>query len=258
MDIANAELREHEERNAALRAVQHALTAEETAQFMDEAARTWPMFRQEGYTVADVLDHTLNYDEFLEHTEPFYHRFASQLPQDVRTGAAVHAFIILGRVLAPARVISLLQRAGMTAPPRFPEVEVGLLAREGFKADANHLLLRVRAEQGMRAAGVPESLITEFRASLRETGECGYSPNVADIARWVTFTDRYTALPRKIYDPVPDLATVLASAAAGNLLADSDPSGQVGAALASLRAHLDMLTPETIAACLYPFFGRMP
>jgi hypothetical protein len=253
----NAELQELEARNAVLRAVAHSLTEPERARFLAHVAEQWPRLR--GADVADVLDITTDHDMFLSRTEPFFERFGEQLPQDVRLSAAIHAVIILGEELTPARVIARLQRAGVTEAPRYPEVEVGLLGRDPGRSpnyDVNHLMLRARAEQGMRAAGVPEDVITEFRASVRHhDDQPGFSRNAADIARWVTFADRWTPLPGKIYDPLADLAVILTYADATDGPKGSEEFQQ---ALANLRSHLDMRAPQTIAAGLAAFFGRTP
>jgi hypothetical protein len=105
-----------EERHAVLMAVQGALTAQEREQFMDTAIRRWPMFENEGYTPADVLDYTLNYDEFLSQTEPFYAqlRADSPVPGSPATPTALHALILLGQRLTVPAVLKLLQRAGLT------------------------------------------------------------------------------------------------------------------------------------------------
>ena len=251
------EVQEYEERNAALQAVQGALTAAEREQFMDSAIRRWPRFEAEGVTPADVLDYTASYDEFLEATEPFFERFASQLPQGVSLRPAVHAVILLGKALTPGRVIALLQRAGMTKVPRYPDVEAGLWAFEpevygGVRQpprDASSGMVMARAEQGMRAQGVPEHAITQFRGAVRHTGDQDYPRNMADVAGWVTLVDRVTPFPQVPYDPSHDLATVLAWAHA----LPRDPDGQ---ALANLRSHLDLRSAETAEASLRAFFGR--
>lgn len=247
----NAELQEQAERDAALTAVAHALTEDEAMTLLRDVGNLYPHLH--GATVADVLDCTTDHDMFLDQTEPFLERFSGQLPQDVRLSAAMHAIILLHRELTPGRVIALLQRAGMTAVPRYPEVEASLLAYANFSRDydVNHLVLKARAEQGMRARGVPESEITEFLGSVRYTGVPGYSRNAADIAAWVTLVDRCTATPRKPYDPVDDLAVLLRQ-----YDPDGPDGGQVAQALANLRSHLDMSTPERLGASLRAHFGR--
>jgi hypothetical protein len=246
------------ERDASLMAVAHSLTAAERVLFLGKVARRYP--RLLGADVADVLDFTNDYDEFLDQTEPFFERFDAQMPDVPGVIFAAHVIIVMGWKLTPGRVWSLLQRAGAVDAPRYPEVEVGLWVHEHdlgggpCTADANEALLRARAEQGLRAAGISESEITEFRESVRLrpgslTLQLGLQWNVADIAKWVTLVDRFTEMPRKVYDPIHDLAVVLhwASAEPG------DPDDQ---ALANLRSHLDMRAPETIEASLNSFFGK--
>lgn len=245
-----------DERRAALMALQHALDPGERVLFMAKAIRRWPIFEAEGVTPADVLDYTDDYDEFLNETEPFFEQFADQLPDNVSLRSAAHVLILLGKKLTPARVIALVQRAGMTEVPRYPEVEVGIIATVGgLRAelvDANHLLLMARAEQGLRAAGIPEHVITEFRNSVRQPATPGYSRNAADIACWVTFVDRWTEMPRKVYEPTRDLAVVVAWA---DLLGGPD-GGEVRLSLDNLRSHLDMRAVETIDASLRSFYGK--
>jgi hypothetical protein len=247
--------RDRDERYAELTAVVHALTEAERILLLGNARRRYQ--GMDGAAVDDVLDYTDNYDEFLNQTEPFFERFADQLPDGVTLRFAAHALILLGRKLTPGRVIALLQRAGVTEVPRYPDVEVGLLAHDDpddVRGDANHLLLMARAEQGLRAQGVPESEITEFRNSVRETGVPGFSRNAADIACWVTFTDRYTPMPRKVYDPVDDLAVVTVAVLDASYRARTSP--ELAQALANLRSHLDLSTVEALQVSLRAFFGR--
>ena len=102
-----------EEQHAALMAVQHALTADETARFMDGAIRRFPAFEAEGVTPADVLDYTANYDAFLGLTEPFYEQHEAELPAVPARIFALHALVILGERLTVSRVLKLLFRAGV-------------------------------------------------------------------------------------------------------------------------------------------------
>jgi hypothetical protein len=245
-----------EEEHGQLMAVAHSLTDAERTAFLGKVTRTYPQLN--GADVADVLELTADYDMFLDRTESFFERFEAQMPDGVHYAPrfAAHVIILLGRELTPGRVWSFLQRAGVVGPPRYPEVEVGLwvsIARRG--GDGNHLLVKARAEQGMRVAGVPEHEITEFRSSLRATGIPGYGQNMADIAKWVTLVDCFTEMPRKFYDPTDDLAVVLAADAAstGNV---RQPSGEYAQALANLRSHLDMRAPETIKSSLLTAYGR--
>jgi hypothetical protein len=256
----NLEVQEHEERHAALMAVAHALTADERASLLGNAVRRYPGL--DGAEVADVLDLTTDHDKFLDVTEPFLERYSDQLPQDVRLNAAMHAIVLLGLKLTPGRLVSLLQRAGLAEAPRYPEVEVGLRAYEREEpadasvTDANSVMLRARAEQGLRAAGVPESEITEFRDSVRETGIPGEQFNVGDIAAWVTFADRYTPTPRKVYDPIDDITAVLAWVVVPQQANERTLVERSEQGIKNLRSHLDMRAPETIEASLRAFFGR--
>jgi hypothetical protein len=249
------------EREAALLAVAHSLTEAERVLFLGRVARSYP--RLNGADVADVLELTVDHDMFLDQTEPFFERFGDQLPDGVNYAPVfvAHVIILLKRKLTPGRAWSVMQRAGVVDAPRFPEVEVGLLvhaADVGGAAcgtDANTVTLRARAEQGMRAAGISEDVITEFRESARRTDIPGQQFNVGDIASWVTLVDRYTETPRKVYDPVHDLTVVVAWATGS-----TDPvalSGLAGAA-ANLRSHLDLRSVETARASLAAFFGREP
>lgn len=247
----NTEVQEHEERHAALMAVASALTEGESTALLYDIGNRWPHLH--GATVADVLDYTTDYDMFLDQTEPFFEKFGGQLPQDVRLSAALHVIILLGRELTPGRVWSVLQRAGMADPPRYPDVEAGLIASVSPDAgDGSHLLVKARAEQGMRAAGVPEHEIAEFRAGIRATGIPGYGQNMADIARWVTLVDCYTELPRRHYDPTDDLAVVLAHLHKTGVMG----GGDAGVALDNLRSHLDMRAPETVKSSLLTVYGK--
>lgn len=241
---------QREEQHASLMAVAHSLSDAERVHFLAEVARRWP--RMQGAQVADVLDTTADHDMFLDQTEPFFEKFGDQMPDGLNYAPlyAAHVIIILGQKLDPARVAYRLQRAGVLDAPRYPDVTAGLWANDqGEVRDVNHLLLMARAEQGMRAAGVPERVITEFRGDVRHTDIPGYSRNISDIAKWVTLVEGYTALPRKIYDPVHDVAVALMHAS----FYESD-GGEVARSMANLSSHLDMRAVETIEAGLRGFF----
>jgi hypothetical protein len=240
-----------EEEDGQLMAVAHSLTEAERTAFLGKVTRTYP--RLNGADVADVLELTADHDMFLDRTEPFFEKFEAQMPDGVHYAPrfAAHVIILLDRELTPGRVWSVMQRAGVVDAPRYPDVEVGLIATVSSDAgDGNHLLVKARAEQGMRAAGIPEHEITEFRSSVRATGIPGYGQNMADIAKWVTLVDRYTEMPRKFYDPTDDIAVILA-AAAGTELNDLPE-------MANLRSHLDMRAAETIKSSLLTAYGRTP
>src|ERR1700722_17978771 len=100
------------ERDAALIAGAHALTVEEREQFLAKTSRWRGM---DGAGVADVLDLTVEHDEFLGQTETFYARLApGALPAGPALIFALHALIILGRPLTVAAVKQLLVKAGIT------------------------------------------------------------------------------------------------------------------------------------------------
>lgn len=243
-----------EERHAELAAVAHSLTETERLLFLGKVARSY--HRLAGADVADVLDLTTGHDMFLDRTELFFEQSGSQLPEGVSYAPllAAHLIILMGWGLTPARVWAVLQRAGVVAVPRYPEVEVGLQAFESTDgvsssvADGNTVLLRARAEQGMRAAGIPETVITEFRETVRRVSVPGQQWHVGDIAAWVTFVDRYTEMPRKVYDPTGDIAAVLYGAC-GTELSDVPE-------MHNLRSHFDMRSEETTRASLAAAYGR--
>lgn len=246
------------ERYASLMAVTSALRREDRVAFMNAVDKCWPRLR--GAQVADILDMTTDRDMFLGQTEPFFEKFADQLPGGVSYAAsfAAHVVIILGRPLTPGRVIVLLQRAGTVAPPRYPDVKVSVWTKTlGPYTDANYVMLQARAEQGMRAAGVPEDLLTEFRSSVRRTGVPGFSRNAADVAAWVTLTDEPIDMPRARYNPTDDLAVLVMFAELNNLVLKPSPAeSQVAQALANLRTHLDLSSVETVAYQLEAYFGK--
>jgi hypothetical protein len=99
------------ERHAALMAVAHALTAAEREQFV---AKVWLWPGMAGADVADILDLTVEHDEFLDKTEPFYAQLApGAVPAGPALIFALHALIILDQRLTLSRVLKLLFRAGV-------------------------------------------------------------------------------------------------------------------------------------------------
>jgi hypothetical protein len=256
--VLTPEQMRHEEEHGQLIAVAHALTAVERTMFLGKVARSYP--RLNGAGVADVLELTADHDMFLDRTEPFFTKFDAQMPGDVHYAPlyAAHYIILMDLELTPGRVWSVMQRAGVVDAPRFPEVEAGLWAHDGDQGritDGNHLLVKARAEQGMRAQGIGEDVITEFREGVRATGIPGYGQNMADIARYVTLVDRYTEMPRRVYDPTDDLALVLAEA--NGVGGVNGPLNSLQA-MKNLRSHLDMRAAGTIKSSLLPFYGRTP
>jgi hypothetical protein len=100
------------ERHTALMAVAHALTADERAQFLAKTSRWRGM---DGAEVADILDLTVEHDEFLGQTEPFFTEHDAMMPDGLNYAPlyAAHALIILDQRLTYGRVMKLLFRAGV-------------------------------------------------------------------------------------------------------------------------------------------------
>jgi len=101
--------------------LQEALDDEETRQFLAEVARRWP--RMAGAHVADVLEHTTDYDLFLDATEPFFDEHEAELfslPDALPVTAVLHLLIIMGRELTMANLLSVLGTAGLL--PAAPSV----------------------------------------------------------------------------------------------------------------------------------------
>jgi hypothetical protein len=103
-----------DERHDALMAVARALTQDEQALILAKS-RKWPGMA--GAEVADVLDHTVDYDEFLDRTEPFYETLPTDFPGGPGVIYALHSLILLGVPLTTASVRALLARAGLAGPP---------------------------------------------------------------------------------------------------------------------------------------------
>jgi hypothetical protein len=141
----------YEERRACLLAVQGALTAEERGQFMDTAARRWPVFEREGATPASVLDYTLTYGEFPAETAAFWE---AQLHPRYEGGgrvpgglglivpAVLHALVLLGRPLTVTALMDLVRRAGGADPEPeepgydpYPDLATALVAGRHLAAD---------------------------------------------------------------------------------------------------------------------------
>jgi hypothetical protein len=106
------------ERDAALTAVAHALTADERVALTSYAYLTWPGFYGAG--VADVLEATADRDLFLSATEPFYQAHKAELRQyRPAVTYAMHALVLLQQPLTVKAVLRLLVRAGVTDAPGY-------------------------------------------------------------------------------------------------------------------------------------------
>lgn len=246
--------------HATLMAVAYSLTGDEQMALLHDVGNRWPHLH--GATVADVLDYTTDYDQFLDKTEPFLTRFAGQIPAyegDYAALYAMHVILLLGLELTPARLAYFLQRAGVCEAPRYPDVVAGILMEGSYRDGApcvNHLTILARAEQALRAHGVDEYEITQFRAAVRVTPLPGYSRNVADIAAWVTLADRYVPLAGVRYDPAHDLAVVLLASAEATYRARTSP--ELHQALVNLQAHVGTSSVEEAEAHIRDFFKRGP
>jgi hypothetical protein len=238
---------QEQERHAALMAVASALTEQEQAVFLAKVAATWP--RMVGAKVADVLDMMDDHDMFVDQTDPFFELHGEEFPwADINPCAprfALYVLILLDQRPTVGRVLVLLQRAGVTEAPKYPHVRAGLRIKAGTAASA--LLVFIRAEQGMRAHGVPEADITEFRRAVRVVGG---ARSLADIAAWVTLVDENTPVLGRPYDPTRDLAVVLAWTTMHGVDAPVRP------AITNLREHLDLRTAESAEAGLRMFYGK--
>lgn len=217
-----------EEQHAALMAVAHTLTEPERQQFLANCSH-WS--RLAGAEVADVLDLTTDYDMFLEKTEPFFEQYNDQLPRTPGNIYALHLLILLNREPSLGGVLAVLQKAGVIEAPLYPDARASLRLEDGCTANA--ILVASRAEQAMRADGVPEEVITQFRASVRKTGQPGMAYALADVARYVTLVDAYELPAHAPYNPAHDLAVVVMWAASLGEL-----NGAVGHAMANLKAHI--------------------
>lgn len=97
-----------------LLALERSLTPAERAVIDAYVKRHWP--RLVGATPADVLEHTTDYDMFLDQTEPFYEACGDQLPAGTPNTAALHLLIILGRRLTPENLRAALAQASLLPP----------------------------------------------------------------------------------------------------------------------------------------------
>lgn len=101
-----------EQQHRALMAVARALTQEEQGLILAKS-RKWPGMA--GAEVADVLDHTVEYDEFLGQTEPFLEEHAIEVGDGYGTAYVLHALVLLGRPLTVEAVRALQQRVRLDA-----------------------------------------------------------------------------------------------------------------------------------------------
>jgi hypothetical protein len=149
-----------ERQHQALMAVTRALTPDELASILARSS-TWPGMNGAG--VADVLDMTVDYDEFLSETEPFYEEHHRELGDNYGIVYAVHALILLRRPLTVEAALELLTRAGLRAP--VPYDPFGDLAK---------IIYEVRRMPGPFTADLADAI-----ARLKEAGAWG-TPSVIE------------------------------------------------------------------------------
>lgn len=197
--------REQRDRNdKALSAVARAVTdGGGEARFLHVTGERWPRLR--GAQVADVLEMTVDRDMFLPITEPFFEAHEAELPPVPAVLYALHALIILDGIDGARppldRLMLMLAKAGFS--PRACGRADGQAGRDDQSGDW------------------PERLRPRYRSGFRE--------GRLDLVRQA----EHAAQPA--YDPVPDLAIVLAA-----VLYDV-PAGlrrEDGDSLARLRRHL--------------------
>lgn len=223
----------HERQHDALMAVTRALTEDESGIILSKSAR-WPGMAGAG--VADVLDHTVDYDEFLNRTEPFYERHTAELGElgdNYGTIYALHALILLDRELTVEAVRSLLARAAEhVAQRRDAAKRTALALTDGEAVTITHMAVD---EVGFPRENLPATL-ADVLAWLAHSGAftveialffAEHSDELPDdrypllaliallaLGRPLTM-DAVTELMRRArngdapYDPVPDLAHVL-------------------------------------------------
>jgi hypothetical protein len=141
----------------ALMAVAGALTDNERAAILARSS-TWPGMNGAG--VADVLDMTVSYDEFLSQTEPFYESLPPDFPGGPGTIFALHALILLRQPLTVEAVLELLVRAGLVKAEIIP-------AYDPF-GDLAKIIYQVRRMPGPFTADLADAI-----ARLKEAGAWG-------------------------------------------------------------------------------------
>lgn len=181
-----------------------------------EAFDRWPRLR--GATIADVLDMTDNYDMFLDITEPFGETHDAELPPVPAVRFALHALIILGGELTVTRLLQLLSKAGYG--PRQAGYDDAMAGRAGD------------------GAAWPEALRPRYLAGWR----------AGDLERRAPAGNEV----RTAYDPLPDLAGLLAALTASRA---ASWDGQVGAAYRRLAEGLAWTVPAGIEDAIRDALG---
>lgn len=219
----------HERQHDALMALARALTEDETAVILAKAAR-WPGMNGAG--LADIIDHTVEYDEFLNRTEPFFMAHDKDFDSDYAPAYAAHALILLDRELTVEAVRELMARAEEEAGRRYAAAErMARALTDGQGVEITHTAVELgfpRESLPVRVQDVLEWLagsgaftveIALFFAEHSDELPDDRYPLLAMVAllalgRPLTM-ETVTDLMRRArngdapYDPVPDLAHVL-------------------------------------------------
>jgi hypothetical protein len=146
-----------EQQHQALMAVTRALTDNEMAAILARS-NGWP--GMDGAGVADVLEHTVSYDEFLDRTEPFYEALPADFPGGPGVIYVLHSLILLGVPLTTATVRALLVRAGLVKAEIVP-------AYDPF-GDLAKIIYEVRRMPGPFTADLADAI-----ARLKQVGAWG-------------------------------------------------------------------------------------
>jgi hypothetical protein len=218
----------HERQHEALMAVTRALTENEAAVIIARAAR-WP--GMDGAGVADVLDHTVDQDEFLNRTEPFFMAHDKDFDSDYGPAYAAHALILLGRELTVEAVRELLARAAVQAGRRDAAERTARALTDGQGVEITHTAVELGFPRESLPARVQDVLgwlagkaagaasYAQFNAAHEDELPDDWYPAFAMTALMALgeplTMDAVTDLMRRArngdapYDPVPDLAHVL-------------------------------------------------
>jgi hypothetical protein len=157
-----------EQQYAALMAVSRALTQNEVAAILARSSQ-WP--GMDGAGVADVLDMTVDYDEFLSVTEPFHEAHHAELGDNYGTVYALHALILLRQEPTVDTVRALLVRAGLAEGPYDPVPDLAQLvcwARRDPNGRHPSFIRAVESLARHDVTGAPDVIEARLRALLEK------------------------------------------------------------------------------------------
>lgn len=144
-----------EQQHKALMAVARALTQEEQGLILTKS-RKWPGMA--GAEVADVLDLTVDHDEFLSLTEPFLEEHAGEVGDGYGTAYVLHALVLLGRPLTVEAVRALQQRVRLDAARYSAASQTALALGDGECVTITHAAVELGYPRGRRPARTAEVL----------------------------------------------------------------------------------------------------